>query len=180
MLFLILIAFAAFVSYLWYTSYKVIAEKKTIEDQIRQIPKLELNTLEGASVSLYSFDNEVRIIVLYFNTRCAFCQFELKELKRRVPEFIDTEIVLISAEPLDTLRPFDNKLQFDLYPNAGIYHCPYDTLYKYFGKLIAPTTFIYGTDKKLLKKFKGATRIDDMLSVIEQEMINNGDHPMYE
>lgn len=147
--------------------------KKASMRKIEKLPVVTFGNLKGDSIISTNWDGEKQIIVICFNTNCDFCQFELKELEKRIPEFENTEIVLVSAEPLDTLRKFNSELQFDLYPNAGIYHCPNDTLQKYFGKPAAPTTFIYGTDRMLLKKFSGATRIDDMLDVILQNQPDN-------
>lgn len=126
------------------------------------------NVYNGKPLVISNYDSDKCLLLIYFNTQCDFCQFELKELEKSVSKFENTEIVLISAEPLDTLRKFGQKYQFHLYPNAGFYHCCYDTLQKHFGKLISPTTFIYGTDGKLIRQFNGTTRIDEMLKVIRQ------------
>lgn len=171
--FFTIVAVVILIAYLWHLSYKKIAEKNTLAKQYMQVPVLELGNLEGGFELLNGLGRDINKVIIYFNTHCDFCQFELKELEKKVPEFENTEIILVSAEPLDSLREFNQDLEFDLYPNAGIYHCPYDTLQKYFGKLVAPTTFIYGADKILLKKFNGATRIDDMLDVILQSNADN-------
>ncbi len=164
---------AAIWLYIIYSTYSVIEPNQFV-------PSIICGNIDNNPFNLEMVDDQKQILLIYFTIHCDFCQFKLKELEKRVPEFGNTEVVMISPEPLDSLIVFNQQLQFDLYPNAAIYHCPYDTLQKHFGKLVAPTTFIYGKDKKLLKKFIGATRIDDMLNVIQQEMINNGDHPMYE
>jgi peroxiredoxin len=111
-------------------------------------------------------------LLIYFNTHCDFCQFEIEELSKRLPEFENTEIILVSAEPIDSIRPFMQTLGFHSYPGAGAYHCSYDTLNKYFGQLAAPTTFVYGTNNKLVKRFNGATRIDDLLQVVQTAQVN--------
>jgi len=135
------------------------------------MPKFLFIGLNNSIFDSDILDTDSCILLIFFNTHCDFCQFELKELEKRIPEFKNTEFVLVSAEPLDTLKKFNKQTDFYLYPNTGIYHCPYDTLQKYFGKLVSPTTFIYGTDRKLIRQFKGATCIDNMLNVVRQAQV---------
>ena len=85
----------------------------------------------------------------------------------RLTEFENTEVVLISAEPIDAIKLFMHSKGLQNHPNAGAYHCPYSSLQKYFGQLAAPTTFVYDTSNKLSKRYNGATRIEDLLKAIQ-------------
>lgn len=132
----------------------------------QEVPPVVLTAIDNRNKILSDYDSDNSLLFIFFDTHCDFCQFELKELEKQVPEFVNTDIVLVSAEPLDTLRKFDKNHKFKNYLNCGIYHCPYGNLQKYFGKLVSPVALIYGVDRKLIKRFIGGTRIDEMLNVI--------------
>jgi peroxiredoxin len=169
---IIIVIATLLVGSLWYLSFNQISNKKEAFCRIENLPKIELHTSQNEILYLTDFSYDEVKLLIYFNTHCDFCQFEIEELSKRLPEFENTEIILVSAEPIDSIRPFMQTLGFLSYPNASAYHCPYDTLIKCFGQLAAPTTFVYGTNNKLLKRFNGATRIDDLLQVVQTAQVN--------
>lgn len=149
---------------LWYFSYKQVSAKKATIERIENLPPIMIETLKNGKALLNDFSNDETKLLIYFNTHCDFCQFELEGLSKRLPEFENCEIVLFSAEPIDSLQKLYS--QFHESYNVTIGHCSYDTIVKYFGKLGSPSIFIYGADNKLVKKFSGSTRIDELLDVI--------------
>jgi peroxiredoxin len=165
-------AIALLVGSFWFLSFRQILKKKAIIEQFETLPPIEMFTLQNEKIQLtdFSFD-EVKLLI-YFNSHCDFCHYELEELSKRIPEFENTEIILVSAEPIDTIKHLGQAFGLQAFPNAGVYHCPFDTLQKYFGQMAAPTTFVYGTNNELVKHFKGATRIDDLLQVVQTAQVN--------
>ncbi len=149
---------------LWLLSIHQISKKKAAIGRIENLPKIEMLTLQNEKIFLSDFSFEETKVLIYFNTHCDFCQFEMEELSKRLPEFENCEIFLFSAEPIDSLQKLCN--QFKGGYNVTIGHCPYDTVVKYFGKLGSPSIFIYGEDNKLVKKFNGSTRINELLDVV--------------
>jgi thiol-disulfide isomerase/thioredoxin len=154
------------ICFIWYVSYIQISKKKNLYEKIIELPKVELFPLSGNVVYLNEFNFDERILFMYFNSGCDLCQFELEELEKHMPEFENTMILLVSSEPFNSLRKLEN--QFLNYSNVEIFQCPFDSVQKYFGKVYLPTTFIYGIDGKLLKRFNGPTRIDEMIIVLRK------------
>jgi len=165
--YLILAVVALLVGWLWFLSFLQISKKRAINEQLKTLPPIEMYTLENETVLLtdFSFD-EVKLLI-FFNSHCDFCQFELEELTMRLPEFENTEVVLISDEPIDAIKLFMHSMGLHNHPYVGAYHCPYSSLQKYFGQLAAPTTFVYDTSNKLSKRYNGATRIEDLLKAVQ-------------
>lgn len=169
----IIFAFIALlVGSLWYLSFSKISKRKEAFERIENLPKIEMLTTQNELIYLteFSFD-EVKLLI-YFNTQCDFCRYELEELSKRIPEFENTEIILVSAEPIDTIKHLEQALGLHFFPNVGVYHCHYDTLQKHFGQLAVPTAFVYDTNNKLVKHFKGSTCIDDLLQVVQTAQLN--------
>ncbi|MGF7138632.1 peroxiredoxin family protein [Roseimarinus sediminis] len=137
------------------------------------MPKIELLSSQNEIIYLTDFSYDEIKLLFFFNTHCDFCRYELEELSKRIPEFENTEIILVSAEPIDTIKHLGQTLGLHVLPNVGVYHCPFDSLQKYFGQLAAPSTFVYGTNNKLVKRFNGATRIDDLLQVVQTGQVND-------
>ncbi|MCF8359007.1 MAG: peroxiredoxin family protein [Prolixibacteraceae bacterium] len=163
---------ALLIGSLWFLSFNKISQKKEAYSKFESIPKIELHTSQNEIFYLTDFSYDEVKLLIYFNTHCDFCQFEMEELSKRLPEFENTEIILVSAESIDSIKFFMQTLGFYSYPSAGAYHCPYDTLNKYFGQLSAPTTFVYNTKNKLIKRLDGAARIDDLLQVVQTVQAN--------
>lgn len=166
--YLVLIVIVSIIGCLWYLSYAKIAQNQAVQNLINQIPDFEFGTLAGDTISLKFLDNEESTVIVYFNTHCDFCQFELEELERRVSEFEKVHFLLVSAEPKDTLRSYSAQHSFDSLPNVDICRCSYKKLRQWFGKLAAPSIFIYDTEGKLIKNFRGAVRIDDILLALDE------------
>jgi len=167
----VLIVIIVVVGCLWYMSYNKIAQKKAAQEQISQIPDFEFGTLAGDTISLNYLDSEENTVIIYFNTHCDFCQFELEELEKRISDFEKTHFLLVSAEPMDILKSYAAQHSFNSLSNVDICRCSYQKLNQWFGKLPAPSIFIYDPEGQLIKHFKEAVKIDDILSTLENHML---------
>ncbi len=154
---------------IWFYMALAIMKRSRQEASYVQTPEIALTSINNEKTFLTNYDSEKYLLFIYFNTHCDFCKFELRELEKNMAEFGNTEIFLVSAEPLDNLKRFNSQHSLNIYPNAGIYHCPYNMLEKHFGKLASPTIIIYNPDRELIKRFRGSTRITDILKAINHE-----------
>lgn len=155
------------IAVLWHSSYQKIEHKKHVDDKIQSLPSLELYTLGGDTMNIRTFEN-VPTFIIYFNTQCDFCSFEMEEIINHSSDFHNAQVLFVSAEKgkaaLDSLNAH---FSLDFIGNMGIYQCPYWRLKKRFGEMGTPTVFLYNADRKLKKKFKGATRVSDMINELQ-------------
>ncbi len=132
------------------------------------MPPFEFYTLDRDTL-IYSDLEECPLMIIYFNTRCDFCQYEMQEIIARSEEFSKIQILFVSAErdkmPLDSLnKHFGLSYNTDM----GIYRCSYQKITEWFGEMVSPTVLIYDKKGALINKFKGAMRINDILNEVEK------------
>ena len=87
-----------------------------------------------------------------------------------IPENIDrldeAMIVFISAEEIDVIRSFGET--FGLFKHANILcgQVDYPELTAVFKSVSYPNIFIYGKDGRLVKEFRGETKIEAILNAV--------------
>jgi len=136
---------------------KAITERKQVK-QLHILPPFKAVKINGDSniVKITKFDKT--IIMNYFNTHCNFCKHEIKDFISHLHLFSEIQIFLISNQPIDTLHRFQNKLFLDTISQINIYKCKYLDFSEKFGDVVPPTTFIYDSNKRLIRKYKGQIR----------------------
>jgi len=86
----------------------------------------------------------------------------LGEIQKNVPAFADTEIVFMSSENLSVIREIPPQYTLTQ-PNFHFTKINPEDVFENFGSLSVPNIFIYGADGKLIKEFKGETKMEAIL-----------------
>ena len=135
------------------------------EDEIKIMPDftftqvLSLDTVNKHSLNP-SFEHYV---ILYFNSKCEFCNFDIQNILKNNNLFKRSQILLVSSEDINTI-----KKSYDVsdYSNISLYYCDKDTFYKLFKTDRTPSIYIYNKKKFLIKKFIGETKIQLIDSIL--------------
>ncbi len=142
----------------FFISKKMIKEREK-RQQILELPEMKLNEIDGDSIALTPTDTRNKILIInYFNTHCDFCLHEIKDFREHVHLFPKTQIMLISAQEADTLRQFRKSSSLDSISHMKVYQCKYMKFTEHFGDVVPPTTFVYDSNRRLIKKYKGQIR----------------------
>lgn len=99
-------------------------------------------------------------LLIYFNSECENCQWEIKELSRNIDKFNNTNLAFVSLEPADNAKQFlKNHSLHQFYINVK----PENIMNTFSG--VVPQIFIYkGNDLK--EKFKGEVKTEVLLKAL--------------
>jgi thioredoxin-related protein len=137
-----------------------IALKKSISEKIQTFSTDKLYTLDSVQFQL----TESRpMLLFFFNSECEHCQYELKELKKNLPAFHAVSILLMSSENIISIKEALQKFNLSSSSNVEFLKINQSDVFGKFGSLSVPHLFIYGADRKLIKEFKGETKIKAIL-----------------
>lgn len=147
-----------------FLGFKVVNRKETLQkasDSTRTLSRVS----DELTISLKEFLKPT--LLVYINSECEHCQWQLKELLKIENELANIQVVLISIEPLDSLHrfllsiPFENPQYFDFYEVEP------EKVKAAFGSSGTPQIFIY-QNNQLVKYFKGEVRVELIVEALNQ------------
>ncbi len=144
------------VLFLVYSITEKVAAKKIIHSKIQTLPRAKVYDLDSSSLSL----PPSALAIIFFNPSCEHCQYELKDLKKDELLFSKKEIILLSSETISTIKKTAEEYGLASLPNFQFAKINAADVFDTFGPVTVPHIFIYGADHKLIKEFKGETKIE--------------------
>lgn len=135
---------------------KIIANKSMVD----KIQSLNVGPLFKMDSTHYKANPSTPTVLIYFNSTCEHCQYELAEIKKNTSLFENISIVLMSFENIDLIKKVGDDFEMGRTPNIEFVKINRDDVFETYGSLATPHIFIYAKDQKLIKEFKGETKID--------------------
>jgi peroxiredoxin len=162
----IAIALLSIVGYLGYKIARTLNHKKEVAERIQRIPDFSFHNLNGKAYTKKSLPNKP-IIFVYFNSDCEYCQSEATKIQQRLKDFKDTHLVFISFEEKEGIQKFAATYKLDNQENITFLEDKKGQFSHIFDVNSIPYIVVYDADRKFLQKFKGATKIDNILDVLK-------------
>lgn len=152
----ILVLIALFV----YKIYVIQDHKKKINDRVTRLKNIPLVNLDSMSFSAENVaQNYSNYILIYFNSQCGHCDYQIKDLKENFGKFDKSLILLVSEERIEDIKQFQNN--YNLFQqNILVGKMTSDDIYNHLGNVKTPSTFIYDNNFFLKKKFMGETKVE--------------------
>jgi hypothetical protein len=145
-----------------YSIREQIVRKTRLQDQLNRFPEVTLLTLDSIPVkSLQSISGETSSLIVYFDSECEHCQYEINEIHKQDKAFAAVDILFISSQPLKAIREFSTRYRFTN-ARAAFFKITHEDLYRSFGSVAVPHIFIYSKEQQLLKEFKGETKVSSI------------------
>ncbi len=155
----------AIVTFLGYKITTKLNHKKEVVERIKTIPNFSFTTLNGEIFTQNNLQNKPTIFV-YFNSECDYCQSEATKIQEHLQDFKHTQLVFVSYEKKEQILQFAKSYKLDNQKNVTFLE---DTKAKFatiFDVNSIPYIVVYNKNQELLQKFKGATKIDNILKVL--------------
>ena len=150
--------------FLGYSIVEKLAVKKMVAIKIQTLPTARLFTLDSIT---FQFPLHSSIVLIHFNTSCEHCQYELREIKKNISSFAKGQVILMSSENISDIRMASEEHGLAGLPNIHFTKINADDVFGTFGSVSIPHIFIYGKDRKLIKEFKGETKIEAILQYLK-------------
>jgi len=162
----IAIALLSVVGYLGYSIASVLNHKKEIAERIKIIPNFSFHDLNGKVYSEKDLPNKP-IIFVYFNSDCDYCQSEARKIQGRIHEFKDAQLIFISFEETASIKQFAAAYKLDDQESITFLEDRKGQFSNIFDVHSIPYIVVYNKNQEFLQKFKGATKIDNILEVLK-------------
>jgi peroxiredoxin len=163
---LIALLLISLVGFLGYKITNTLKAKKEAAVRIQTIPNFSFFNLEGTVYTQKNLPNKP-IVFVYFNSECDFCKSEATKIQERLVDFNNIQFVFISFEEVKTISQFAKHYKLDHQENVLFLEDRTATFSQIFDANTIPFILVYDAHKKLLQKFKGATKVDAILEVLE-------------
>lgn len=146
-------------------SIKAVQEKNEVSKYKKQyLSKLKINSLQY-STTLEPL-NKKGFVLVYFNSECGSCRYQVLSIWRNLDQFKAIQIFLISSEPTTVLLDFFKTIGVTEKINFNFGKINPEDVFETFGSVSTPNIFIYSKDRKLIKEFKGETKIEAILKYL--------------
>jgi thioredoxin-related protein len=106
------------------------------------------------------------LLLIHFNSECDQCQNELAELKRNLAALQTMKVLLMSSENISKIKILASEFSLEQFSNVDFVKINRNDVYENFGSLATPHIFIYGKDRKLIKEFRGETKMEAILQYL--------------
>lgn len=133
------------------------------EVRAESIPAIRLTSLSGDTFSLPQLSSGIATVLIYFNSTCEICQMELKSIGKRISEFDDAQIFLVSSQEKAELEEYYNSHALNNSPNVYWLLDEEMKVATHYGIRSVPAIFCYDAMGKLQGKFQGTIKVDLIL-----------------
>lgn len=147
------------ISLLGYRTYELTANKKKIESGIQELPALPFQFFSKHSVASCKYT-----VISYFSPDCDHCQYMAKQIVIHREDFKNTCILMITPAKLEAAKLFASNYGLENLSFVNVGTDPSFKFYKIFGSTVMPSFYVYGPDKKLLRKYTGETKIQNLIT----------------
>lgn len=149
-----------------YKIYKTINKKSAIEKATASLPVFRFYTLQGQPFTNDSLQKDQSTVFTYFNTGCEHCQYEVVQIIKNEKQLNQANLLMISNQPVQELKAFDSLYHLSSYPFIKLLRDSAGSFPEIFGTAMVPSMFIYNNEKRLVKKFLGETKIENLIQAV--------------
>ena len=160
---LILGSLSVLTGWMAWKSYQKVSVRQKIEAGLSSLPHFQFLNLDSLPVPLDRRTANQSLILIYFNSECAHCREQAKQIVEDHILMEGTDIFFLSLEDMKKIREFDR--DFGLNGFSGVYvgkideHIAFDIL----GITTSPQIYIYNHEGHLEKKFNGTTKPETLI-----------------
>ena len=164
---IVLVVVIGLLSYLGISILNKTKEKNHIAKTLEVIPEFEFMDSKQTSFKNTHLKPNTNTVLIYYNSACDYCHLEAEGIYKHKDQFKNTQILFVSAEPMDSILKFANQYKLNKNPNLAFYH---DTHHFFSSQLdisSVPFLLIYDKRQKLIKKHKGPINAPAILNLLK-------------
>lgn len=164
-IFIVLAVIIGLIGFMIYKSIIKINHKKEVTEQLATIPELQVVVIDpNKNMGWKNTANPV--IILFFNSECEHCQYEAKAIQERLEAFENVDLLFVSEEVEGKIRAFSKEYKLDNKPNIWWLKMEAKDVYNSFGNIGVPHIWVYTKEGKLVKEFRGETKVEALLECL--------------
>jgi peroxiredoxin len=142
-------------------------EKQKITGTREFLPAAGFASLQGDPVNLHDFGNLKPMVIIYFHPECEHCRYEAAEIGQNAADFGKCQLVMVTPDDsLPRIKAFCTENHLWEVDNIEILTDKKNHFPGFFGKTGIPSVFVYNTERKLIRFFRGETKIEAIINSI--------------
>jgi thiol-disulfide isomerase/thioredoxin len=157
------------VSIVGFLSYKITSKlsfKKEVTKRTKTIPNFYFLDIKSTTYTEKDLPHKPTVFV-YFNSTCDYCISEAIKIEIRLEDFKEVQLVFVSFEKQEEIIAFAKEYKLYNKENIVFLEDKKAVFSEIFDVNSIPYIVVYDANKNFLQKFKGATKIDDILAVLK-------------
>lgn len=164
---LIIIGILSVVLFFVYKIISTVQTKTKLQKNIATLPFFQFTNLQNQFFINDSLKKSQPTLLLFFNTTCEHCQYETEQIIKNISSFKNSNVLFISRQSKNDIQLFDCIYHLSKYSFIKLLRDSTDNSYKIFGINSFPSSIVYNADGKLVKSFKGETKIEAIISALQ-------------
>jgi thioredoxin-related protein len=132
------------------------------------LPAFQMKLTNGKVFSSSEISQKTPLILIYFAPDCEHCQALMKQIFSQINTFKNTQLVLVTFEPVQVLPAFEKEFQTPKYANIKV-GSEVQPLYlqKYYQLQHTPFTALFDKNRKLIISYKEYTPLSDLIKKLK-------------
>ncbi len=127
------------------------------------IAPFKIRLTNGAGYTYQQLAKNKPVILVYFSPTCDHCKLFTEKMLKRVDDFKNTQLVMISYEDIKAVKAFDEKYKLSMHQNIKVGSEGYTFIVqKYYNIQHFPFVAEYDKTGRLKKMMKGNLKPEDM------------------
>jgi peroxiredoxin len=156
------------ITFLGYNIWTKLNYKKEVAEGIRVIPKFSFRNIDGQVFTQKNVSKTGPKLFIYFNSECNYCQTEVKQIQENLHQLKDAQLIFVSFEDTKKIKAFATEYSLQNEQNI-VFLKDKDFIFEdLFDAKTIPHMLLYSKDNHLIKKFKGLTKIEYVIMLLEQ------------
>jgi len=132
------------------------------------MPAFKMKLSTGKVFSSSEISHKKPVVLIYFAPDCEHCQVLMKKVFSQINHFKNTEMIMVTFEPLQVLPGFEKQFQTSKYPNIKVgSEVPVFFFQKYYQLQHTPFTALFDKNGKLIVSYKDYTPVDDLIKKLK-------------
>ncbi len=137
--------------------------------QSGKVPPFQMTLHDGKIFKAQNLPLGKAIIIMYFSPECEECHQFTEEMLKRIDDFQNASIAMITYMPVEKVKPFVSENKLDNYPNIYVGTEGYSLFVRnYYSILQFPFVALYNKDGNLIKKYYSTeVNVNDLINRIK-------------
>jgi len=138
--------------------------KAVAPPEINELPLVILIEPTGKQFSTRNLPGNT--ILIFFGASCEHCQREATQIQKNLKRFERYTLYFISMDPFPVINQFAQEYGMNNRPNIRFMRADGASVSSSLGYLQTPTILIYAANRKLIKRFDGETKVEEILKFL--------------
>ena len=139
-------------------------EESNKESGTNELPPLMMTLMTGEKVMASSLPGNT--ILVFFSPDCDHCQREAQDIQSKIDAFKKYNLYFIAPGLPADIQLFAETYHLTGYENVIFTKADIQDVIRIFGPMSTPSFFIYSIKKRLVKKFDGETKVEEILKFL--------------